>query len=652
MQAKAAALRAELRLAREQMPRPQLDASRGADPDRPATAAAPPPPQLALPGAGERAAHDRRDSQAGSELHPATLAAEAPPRRRQSHGSLGVTGRPASAATTDTHRGGGGGSGGGAKHAAALSELERRQESYMRREERLQAQLAAARAAAERHGRWGAAAPAAPDSSDAGGGGGGGAPPGWEQGAAGSPDGRTAPGAEAGLGPAQGAAAASGGGGGGCLDGMQLEVICGVEGLLERQRLALRAEEAAALRQARAWLAKLEARLAAEREEREQERVEGGDSLAAMRQELGRTQAIAEKLDAMCQLAGAEAARLRVQFGAQEDDRQHLIRRAGGAGQMLLLKRDNYQLRRELGGLRGEMDALVDLAAAADRGGGGGEGDGGGEGVVPLSCANSAAPAAAGGGAAGAPGADAAALPRLQRLLASGQRQLRALRAAHVAECGRRARLHRFLVDTLEQLRRQGAAQAGRRRQPKPQQPQQQQQSPPLWGAGGPQQGALALLSGAPHPSSARCAGGGRRAPAPQQQQRPSTAAPGARRPAPAAPQADGGLGRGKWSAAEHEAGLAAQEQLLRVILAQCFADLPGHEQEQQQGQEQEQGEDEGGWEGAASGQAGRAAACGGGAAKGGAPAAAAAGGGAARPKASVLDVNASFQMAGFLAGR
>ena len=45
-----------------------------------------------------------------------------------------------------------------------------------------------------------------------------------------------------------------------------------------------------------------------------------------MREELGRTQAIAEKLDAMYQLAGAEAARLRVQYGAQEDDRQHLIR--------------------------------------------------------------------------------------------------------------------------------------------------------------------------------------------------------------------------------------------------------------------------------------------------------------------------------------
>ena len=45
-----------------------------------------------------------------------------------------------------------------------------------------------------------------------------------------------------------------------------------------------------------------------------------------MRDQLERTQAIAEKLDAMCQLASAEAARLRVEFGAQEDDRQHLIR--------------------------------------------------------------------------------------------------------------------------------------------------------------------------------------------------------------------------------------------------------------------------------------------------------------------------------------
>lgn len=46
----------------------------------------------------------------------------------------------------------------------------------------------------------------------------------------------------------------------------------------------------------------------------------------AVREELARTQEIAVKLDAMYRLAEDEAARLRVQFKAQEDDRQHVIR--------------------------------------------------------------------------------------------------------------------------------------------------------------------------------------------------------------------------------------------------------------------------------------------------------------------------------------
>lgn len=46
----------------------------------------------------------------------------------------------------------------------------------------------------------------------------------------------------------------------------------------------------------------------------------------AVREELARTQEIAVKLDAMYKLAEDEAAQLRVQFKAQEDDRQHLIR--------------------------------------------------------------------------------------------------------------------------------------------------------------------------------------------------------------------------------------------------------------------------------------------------------------------------------------
>lgn len=46
----------------------------------------------------------------------------------------------------------------------------------------------------------------------------------------------------------------------------------------------------------------------------------------ALREELGRTQEIAAKLDAMYKLAEEEAAQCRVQFKAQEDDRQHLVR--------------------------------------------------------------------------------------------------------------------------------------------------------------------------------------------------------------------------------------------------------------------------------------------------------------------------------------
>lgn len=46
----------------------------------------------------------------------------------------------------------------------------------------------------------------------------------------------------------------------------------------------------------------------------------------AVREELARTQEIAVKLDAMARLAEDEAAQLRVQYSAQEDDRQHLVR--------------------------------------------------------------------------------------------------------------------------------------------------------------------------------------------------------------------------------------------------------------------------------------------------------------------------------------
>lgn len=58
-------------------------------------------------------------------------------------------------------------------------------------------------------------------------------------------------------------------------------MISGVEELLEKQRLALRADEIAQLRQAKARVADLEAQLRREREEREHERGEGGISLVS-----------------------------------------------------------------------------------------------------------------------------------------------------------------------------------------------------------------------------------------------------------------------------------------------------------------------------------------------------------------------------------
>ena len=136
-----------------------------------------------------------------------------------------------------------------AKHAEAVAELERRQASYMRREDQLRAQLAEA-----------ANQPHAVDTAH-------------------MVRGQRPTDVNSRVGNA-GIASTSGASGMG-LAGLQQEVISGVEALLERQRLALCADEAVQLRHAKARLAELEAQLRTEREERAQERDEGGAGLVS-----------------------------------------------------------------------------------------------------------------------------------------------------------------------------------------------------------------------------------------------------------------------------------------------------------------------------------------------------------------------------------
>jgi hypothetical protein len=199
-----------------------------------------------------------------------------------------------------------------------------------------------------------------------------------------------------------------------------------------------------------------------------------------------------------------------------------------------------------------------------------------------------------------AAGCDQPAVLRLQRLLTSEQRQLRELRAAHVAECGRRAQLHGFLVDTLESLRGQQRAPLGLM---PPQPPQQQQPPPPApppphqqqqqrqqqqqqrldqrdcrdqW-AWPPHQVATPLTQVAAtvwaRPGTARCNGAGRSGGG-ASPHRPRTAAPCVgRRPAVDAAYAQGGAaGSEQRPTAEAALALEAQEQLLRLVLQHCFA--------------------------------------------------------------------------------
>jgi hypothetical protein len=269
--------------------------------------------------------------------------------------------------------------------------------------------------------------------------------------------------------------------------------------------------------------------------------------------------------------------------------------------------------------LHREMDALVDLAAAADADCVGSAADveehdepivfasrGGPTACRPMSAAAApgrpsssrvqaaARPATAAargcnrhaamdahqrdavpGGEAGCSQPDQASVTQLQRLLASGQRRLRALRAVHVAECSRRAQMQGLLVDTLQQLRRQQVAQACSM-----QQQQQQQQLSDLketWPQAGVRHVGLNPCS-KPRPCSARSPSSSGRVCPSELLQRPVTAAPGSRRPGtPAATTLNTGAGGGVSSGCSGDAtavGLAAQEQLVLALLGHCFPDL------------------------------------------------------------------------------
>eukprot|EP00879_Flechtneria_rotunda_P019947 GHRR01020966.1.p1 GENE.GHRR01020966.1~~GHRR01020966.1.p1 ORF type:complete len:404 (+),score=209.72 GHRR01020966.1:123-1334(+) len=227
------------------------------------------------------------------------------------------------------------------KHAAAVKELDRRQESYMRREEQLLAKLAAGAptAAQQQHSSVpsGAGATAGPveDGDD------------------------RASYTDAGLSSlsanqqSQKVQA---------LQEMQQQALHGLNELLQRQRLHMHAEEAQQLRQFRSKLAEIEAQMQADKQAAAAHQGNWMDKTVALREELAATQDIATKLDAMYKIAEQEAAQLRVQFKAQEDDRQHLIK------QMLGFKRENTRLKQEQTSLQEELDAIMTLALEAEDG--------------------------------------------------------------------------------------------------------------------------------------------------------------------------------------------------------------------------------------------------------------------------------------------
>lgn len=213
------------------------------------------------------------------------------------------------------------------------------------------------------------------------------------------------------------------------------------------------------------------------------------------------------------------------------------------------------------------------------------------------------APPVASGAGHGGSGADTPAahpaqqLAVMQRLLDSSQRQLRALRGAHAAECTRRAELQAALVDALESVQAQARAAAvlvGRR-----QQRQQQQYQEASCAPGQPGAAAAGAYRTAARPCSAHA--GGRRGGAQHAAlaQRPGTAVPGVRHGQQLG--ADGcGAGSSdqqqidqqqhkaplpgpqQWQPDEHQQllwQLAGQERLLRHLLRRCCPELQGAQQ-------------------------------------------------------------------------
>ncbi|WIA28885.1 hypothetical protein OEZ86_011409 [Tetradesmus obliquus] len=226
------------------------------------------------------------------------------------------------------------------KHADAVKELDRRQDSYMRREEQLKLQLAALTQTQEAGDSSGGTSSDGSSSSS----------PHDEPG----PDDTSQPAASSSRAPKAPKPLT--------LQEMQEQVLNGLDDLLQRQKLQMRTEEAQQLRQFRSRLAEIEGQLQACKQAAAAHQGDWMDKTVALREELGRTQEIAAKLDAMYKLAEEEAAQCRVQFKAQEDDRQHLVR------QLIAVKQENSRLRQEHSALQEELDAIIALALEAEAG--------------------------------------------------------------------------------------------------------------------------------------------------------------------------------------------------------------------------------------------------------------------------------------------
>ncbi|WIA08826.1 hypothetical protein OEZ85_008248 [Tetradesmus obliquus] len=364
------------------------------------------------------------------------------------------------------------------KHADAVKELDRRQDSYMRREEQLKLQLAALTQTQEAGDSSGGTSSDGSSSSS----------PHDEPG----PDDTSQPAASSSRAPKAPKPLT--------LQEMQEQVLNGLDDLLQRQKLQMRTEEAQQLRQFRSRLAEIEGQLQACKQAAAAHQGDWMDKTVALRKELGRTQEIAAKLDAMDKLAEEEAAQCRVQFRAQEDDRQHLVR------QLIAVKQENSRLKQEHSALQEELDAIIALALEAEAGR-----------PADTAAANlwgSAALHAAGArpstsdsslaaaindivsrrssssttqsGALGDPAAVQAKMERyshviqqLKKLLESERRQLRQARAAYTAELSRRSELQALLLSSIQAAKQQHraaeAAAAAHQRQ------QQQAAQPPLW---------------------------------------------------------------------------------------------------------------------------------------------------------------------------